>query len=222
MKVATLEALRSLGGDASRQAIRERALSDGGFTATELAVPAPPAAAGKTTTFVEYRLDWALTNLKRDGLIENPRWSVWRLVGAALETPAAAAEPDVSEARLAELHSMPYREYLRSPEWRRTRGAALHRANFRCMLDVTHSEDLEVHHRTYERLGRELATDLVVLCRSCHRIHHREHGRPRRASRRSAERPAGSVGPPLSVRLVAEAKAQPRPRRSLLRRLLGV
>ncbi len=29
-------------------------------------------------------------------------------------------------------------------------------------------QTLEVHHRTYERVGRELETDLVALCWSCH------------------------------------------------------
>jgi len=83
---------------------------------------------------------------------------------------------------------MPYRQYLRTPEWRRTRAAALHRAGNRCAFDVTHATDLEVHHRTYERLGEELAGDLLVLCRECHRIHHAHHGRPRRSHARSSRR----------------------------------
>jgi hypothetical protein len=33
---------------------------------------------------------------------------------------------------------------------------------------------LEVHHRTYERLGRERPEDLLVLCEKCHAV---EHGR---------------------------------------------
>ncbi len=83
----------------------------------------------------------------------------------------------VTADRLAELHSMPYQFYLRTPEWRRTRAAALVRAGYACSLDVTHTRDLEVHHRTYERLGEELATDLVVLCHSCHQLHHHVDGR---------------------------------------------
>jgi 5-methylcytosine-specific restriction endonuclease McrA len=31
---------------------------------------------------------------------------------------------------------------------------------------------LELHHRTYERLGRELITDLELLCEQCHRSKH--------------------------------------------------
>lgn len=35
-------------------------------------------------------------------------------------------------------------------------------------------DNLHVHHLTYERLGRELLTDLVTLCAGCHR---KQHGR---------------------------------------------
>jgi 5-methylcytosine-specific restriction endonuclease McrA len=67
---------------------------------------------------------------------------------------------------------MSYSDYLRTPEWQRTRAAALTIAGYRCALDATHTDGLEVHHNTYERLGAELAGDLVVLCRSCHARHH--------------------------------------------------
>jgi 5-methylcytosine-specific restriction endonuclease McrA len=67
---------------------------------------------------------------------------------------------------------------LRSPEWRQTRAAALVRASYCRALDPNHTEDLEVHHRTYERRGAELASDLIVLCRPCHRLHHKANGRP--------------------------------------------
>ena len=87
---ATLDALRALGGEAERRAIIQRALADGGFTRRELAAPPPPAAAVKFACMVDYELSWALTNLKRDGLLENPARSVWRLAGAALEAPSRA------------------------------------------------------------------------------------------------------------------------------------
>jgi hypothetical protein len=89
------------------------------------------------------------------------------------------AEP-VEPERLAELCAMQYRDYLRTPEWSRTRNAALSRAGNACSLDASHTENLEVHHRSYERLGAELTTDLVVLCHACHQLHHKQNGRPRR------------------------------------------
>jgi hypothetical protein len=94
--------------------------------------------------------------------------------------PASAVDELISEARLAELRAMPYPLYLKTPEWRRTRAAALLRAGNACSLDMTHTDGLEVHHRTYERLGAELVTDLAVLCHSCHQLHHNEYGHPRR------------------------------------------
>jgi restriction endonuclease Mrr len=216
-RAATLESLRVLGGDAHRDTIRERALADGGFTPRELAAAAPAAAAAKYASLVDHQLSWALTNLKRDGLVENPSRGVWRLAGAALETPTRAASAAVDCGRLRQLEAMSYAEYLRSPEWRRTRAAALERAGYCCSLDVTHTDDLEVHHRTYERLGRELAIDLVVLCRPCHRVHHDEFGRPRRRPDRSPR----SVGPPPRL-AGATTAAPPSPgKRSLLQRLLA-
>lgn len=212
-----LDALRTLGGEARREAILERALVAGGFTGRELTAPPPEGAGEKYARLVDHDLSWALTNLKRDGLVENPKWGTWRLTNAALQPVEAAVDEPVAVERLAELRAMPYRLSLRTPEWRRTRAAALLRADNACSLDVTHIGGLEVHHRTYERLGAELVTDLVVLCHSCHRLHHIEHGRPRRD--RSA---APSHGVAADDSAAASAN-QPGTRRkpSLLRRLLA-
>lgn len=69
-----------------------------------------------------------------------------------------------------------YREvYLKSDHWRRMRRLALEDADHRCAV-CNATEHLDVHHRTYERLGNERLTDLLVLCRSCHDIFH-QNGR---------------------------------------------
>lgn len=71
-----------------------------------------------------------------------------------------------------------YLEYLRSPEWRARADAALERADHRCMVcgaDRWFSR-LNVHHNTYERLGNERESDLIVLCEHCHDIFH-AHGK---------------------------------------------
>jgi hypothetical protein len=195
-RVAVLAAVGDLGGEGQRHAILEIARRGGGFTEDELAASAPKQWQSKYPTYVGYRLSWTLTNLKREGLLENPRWSVWRLVGVAAEEPGPASRQVVSPTRLDELRAMSEREYVRSEEWRRTRAAALARAGHRCIMDRSHTEDLEVHHNTYERRGAELASDLVVLCGSCHRLHHRVNGRPRRpktADAAAALRAAASI-----------------------------
>lgn len=69
-----------------------------------------------------------------------------------------------------------YKDYMQSQEWKNIRTDKLWQANFRCErcgYDGT-GESIDVHHKTYERLGNERLSDLEVLCRTCHRL---EHGR---------------------------------------------
>jgi hypothetical protein len=78
----------------------------------------------------------------------------------------------LEEERGWELAEMPYDEYLATCEWHERRAAARQRAGERCQ--VCNSEGpLDVHHRTYERRGRERDDDLIVLCRGCHELFHR-------------------------------------------------
>ena len=64
-----------------------------------------------------------------------------------------------------------YLAYLNSPSWRITRNHALRRAQYRCERCGA-SRNLQVHHKSYERLGREWDQDLEVLCEGCHDQHH--------------------------------------------------
>lgn len=64
-----------------------------------------------------------------------------------------------------------YAEYLRSDHWQRMRKVALWRWNYKCVVCGT-KDNLDVHHKTYDRLGHEALEDLVVLCRSCHEATH--------------------------------------------------
>ena len=75
------------------------------------------------------------------------------------------------QARVAELRKMPFAEYSRTREWQRRRSRALIDARNQCEL-CSERESLQVHHKTYERYGQELPTDLIVLCRECHARHH--------------------------------------------------
>lgn len=66
-----------------------------------------------------------------------------------------------------------YHSYISSHAWRNSpaRLAELKAACFRCRLCNASADDtqLEVHHRTYERLGCEKVEDLTALCSQCHR-----------------------------------------------------
>jgi hypothetical protein len=65
------------------------------------------------------------------------------------------------------LRTMSYEQYLRTDHWLKVRDAAIERANRRCAL-CNSAVNLHAHHRTYERLGRELPGDITVLCSVCH------------------------------------------------------
>jgi len=85
------------------------------------------------------------------------QWS--RIVGAALDRVRLPHLPQTWRQR--------YNAYMRSDEWRQVRQAALARAQQQCQ-ECGERNRLEVHHLTYERLGRERPNDLRVLCDSCH------------------------------------------------------
>lgn len=78
-------------------------------------------------------------------------------------------QPD--KDRILRLRTMPYEEYLKTPEWTRKRERALLRDGNRCRA-CNSNEQLEVHHRTYARRGNEDMNDLTTLCASCHEHFH--------------------------------------------------
>jgi len=70
---------------------------------------------------------------------------------------------------------MPYRDYLRTPEWQERRKRILERDGYHCQV-CNASEHLNVHHRDYTRRGYEYDSDLTTLCQDCHQVFH-ENGR---------------------------------------------
>jgi Mrr restriction endonuclease-like protein len=206
-RVAVLDAVRALGGEGLRRDILDRARRAGGFSAAELAAPAPERAGGNQLSYVEYRLSWELSNLKRDGLLDNPHRGVWRLTDAAKRKPEPLIRVRVSLDRLAELRAMSLRDYLDSPEWQRTRVAALERAEHRCSRDRRHKDQLEVHHDVRVRIGAELPSDLVVLCRSCYEQHHKITSEPAAVTDASEFVEAASIAPPTADAQASAAQA---------------
>lgn len=65
-------------------------------------------------------------------------------------------------------HSKEYIEYLRSPLWRLKRQEAIEWAQNKCTVCGSQRR-LQVHHLTYERLGKEHLFDLQVVCKECHK-----------------------------------------------------
>lgn len=66
-----------------------------------------------------------------------------------------------------------YKRYLRSGHWRRLRARIRTQREERCEVCRERRTPakrlvLEVHHKTYERLGAERDSDLQLLCQACH------------------------------------------------------
>lgn len=71
----------------------------------------------------------------------------------------------------ASKHSPEYLAYIRSPLWRKRRKALIQERNHtcgKCGLFRFGAGELQVHHLTYDRLGHEKDTDMLVVCRHCH------------------------------------------------------
>lgn len=68
---------------------------------------------------------------------------------------------------------MVYNAYIGSRAWASKRRAFLGRNGHSC-LRCGGMENIEVHHKTYARLGSELDEDLEALCRPCHVAEHRK------------------------------------------------
>jgi 5-methylcytosine-specific restriction endonuclease McrA len=77
-------------------------------------------------------------------------------------------------AKDPELSRLPYWEYLQTPHWKTTKARALLRAGGICKRCHATGKRLDVHHLSYDRLGREAESDLKVLCSECHAAEHRK------------------------------------------------
>lgn len=82
------------------------------------------------------------------------------------------AYAEARNTHLEELHTMPYYDYLKTPEWDARRKRSLRKAGYCCQVCNAKGVRLNVHHRTYERRGYEDDRDLIVLCADCHTIFH--------------------------------------------------
>jgi 5-methylcytosine-specific restriction endonuclease McrA len=65
-----------------------------------------------------------------------------------------------------------YKQYLETSHWKDVREDKLKEAKYRCQLCGSIDAELHVHHNTYERIGNEEMSDLIVLCKDCHKKFH--------------------------------------------------
>lgn len=121
----------------------------------------------------------AIVSFFRDGLPVGIIATAFRATSeemAALERLPQLAPEHESEAD--RLRALPYVAYLKTDHWDRVRRAELRAAEYRCRLCYAQT-GLEVHHRSYERLGEERPADVFAICGTCHS---RQHGTTRKAA----------------------------------------
>lgn len=61
--------------------------------------------------------------------------------------------------------------YLKSPHWQKLRKIVLENADYKCQV-CGESKPLDIHHNTYGNLGHEKISDLIALCKHCHKLYH--------------------------------------------------
>lgn len=80
-----------------------------------------------------------------------------------------------------------YYQYIKSEEWQQVRRKFYSSKMYKCLCETgkwscyccgVSDKPLDLHHRTYKRLGKEnISIDLVPVCRDCHnKIHILEKG----------------------------------------------
>lgn len=67
---------------------------------------------------------------------------------------------------------MNYKNYLKSKHWKNKKKESYASKNYKCFF-CPKRNNLQLHHITYENLGKELTEDLIYLCREHHTYVHK-------------------------------------------------
>lgn len=127
-----------------------------------------------TGKIIGYGRGWPLLVLRDGWTLAEAVETLYKISHGVIkaEFPAGPQDP-INRTRLGNRKKrkkpepVDYQEYIRSSEWNKKRLRALRAAGYRCGLCSTDT-DLQVHHRTYEKLGNEPLRHLLVLCGNCH------------------------------------------------------
>ncbi len=76
--------------------------------------------------------------------------------------------------RLKEMGLQTYIDFQRSTGWKKTRRRLVGKESIGICRGCLKPGRVELHHLTYERLGNELDSDLLPLCRKCHGLLHKK------------------------------------------------
>jgi hypothetical protein len=80
-----------------------------------------------------------------------------------------------------------YLEYLSSEHWKKLKDKYWHSKLPKSCYVCHTTENLNLHHKTYKRIGREWLADLILLCKKHHQETH-EHIKTTHAKYSSAHR----------------------------------
>jgi 5-methylcytosine-specific restriction endonuclease McrA len=64
-----------------------------------------------------------------------------------------------------------YKKYLNSAKWKAIRQDVLLRDNYRCAY-CYNLDNLHIHHLSYVNFKKEKLSDLITLCKDCHKGEH--------------------------------------------------
>lgn len=80
----------------------------------------------------------------------------------------------ISSAKRPKWTRAQYADYLQTDHWRGKRAQALAYYGNKCYLCGVDGDaaQIDIHHNDYSRLGGELMSDMIPLCRDCHERHH--------------------------------------------------
>jgi hypothetical protein len=92
------------------------------------------------------------------------------LTGGWPSVPRIRTGRDLLMARIR----MSYQAYINSPIWRKKVEEYFSRHRRRCWLCGT-TDKIQLHHQTYENMGREEDSDLLPVCETHHRAIHEYH-----------------------------------------------
>ena len=76
------------------------------------------------------------------------------------------------EGAKQKIRDMPYKEYIVSRIWKERRDMMVESQCKKCEI-CNSTENLNVHHNNYKTRGGEEDTDLIVVCRPCHKEFHK-------------------------------------------------
>jgi hypothetical protein len=137
--------------------------------------PAPPLPPASPDTAASGRMNdeqLLATVIRLVGDRERPVTAAGQIIATVRQQSSAMTFPLVGAERAGELAAMRYPDYLETPEWQARRKIMLRLAGYHCQV-CNRDRSLHVHHRTYERRGREDPADLIVLCDECHDLFHK-------------------------------------------------